>query len=222
MEVSFKALSFDAAGTLFDLAEPVGQTYARIASQFGVDIAPDDLEKGFRRAWKNSSRVLEIAIGEERVFWRKLVDETFALASSGHSSPGVEVSDDLFDHLFDHYAQGSAWRLFTETKQVLQRYAGILPMLVVSNFDRRLIAVLSELGIIDYFDAVVISDDYGFRKPHRALFSVALEKLQITAKKVLHVGDDPICDWQGAEAAGCQAFHLDRPKSSLIDLPPLR
>ena len=219
MKVPFKALSFDAAGTLFELAEPVGHTYARLASEAGVNLPPAALEKGFRRAWKNYSGTLKVGIGEDRAFWRKLVAETFAIASAEQSIATVEISDHLFGTLFDHYASATAWRLFPETESVLRRYSENLPMLVISNFDRRLNHVLGELGIIDYFDAVVISDDHGFRKPHSRLFSVALEILQISPGQLLHTGDDPVCDWQGAEAAGCQAFRLDRPGASLIDLP---
>ncbi len=222
MEASFKALSFDAAGTLFELAEPVGKTYSRMALQLGVDLPPAALEKGFRMAWKKHSDVLNVGIGEDRALWRKLVGETFALASAEHSISPVEISDDLFDRLFAHYAGGQAWRLFPETEAVLRRFSGTLPMAIISNFDGRLNNVLSELGIIHYFDAVVISDDHGFRKPHTELFLIALEKLKIAPEDLLHVGDDPICDWQGADAAGCQAFRLDRPKSSLEDLPICR
>ena len=219
MEVPYQALSFDAAGTLFELAEPVGHTYARLALASGVDLPQAALQQGFRNAWKKYSDVLKVGIGDDRAFWRRLVGETFASASAAQSTFPVEISDHLFDTIFDYYANGSAWRLYPETDAVLRRFSDKLPMVVISNFDRRLRRVLDELGIIEYFDAVIISDEHGFRKPHRELFSVALNILQLSPAHLLHVGDDPRCDWQGAETAGCQAFRLDRPGASLIDLP---
>jgi len=219
MKVCNKAISFDAAGTLFELAEPVGHTYSRLASELGVDLPPTVLEKGFRRAWKNHSDTLEVGIGEDRSLWRKLVDETFAFASAELSIAPVQVSDGLFENLFAHYGDGSAWRLFPETEAVLREITEILPIVIISNFDRRLNRVLSELGIIEFFDAVVISDDHGIRKPHKKLFSVALKKLNISPGELLHAGDDPVRDWHGAEAAGCRVFRLKRPETSLVDLP---
>ena len=36
--------------------------------------------------------------------------------------------------------------------------------------------------------------------------------------KALHVGDDPVRDWQAAAAAGLHCFRLERPANSLRDL----
>jgi len=220
MKASFKALSFDAAGTLFKLVEPVGTTYSRVALEFGVTLPADVLEKGFRMAWVNNSGGLKVGIGEEKLFWRKLVDETFARASADHSSSRAEVSDEMFETLFAHFAEGSSWRLFPETERVLEFYAGSFPLVVVSNFDQRLRGVLNDLDINHHFEAVIISDEVGFRKPHGKPFLIALEKLQLAPAELLHVGDDPVCDWKGAEAAGCQSFQLKRPDNNLDDLPP--
>ena len=41
---------FDAAGTLIELREPVGETYARVARAHGVALSPDQLEATFRMA----------------------------------------------------------------------------------------------------------------------------------------------------------------------------
>ncbi len=58
----------------------------------------------------------------------------------------------------------------------------------------------------------------GADKPDPFIFQRALELTNATAHESLHVGDDPVRDWQGAAAAGLRVFELERPRRSLRDL----
>lgn len=75
---------------------------------------------------------------------------------------------------------------------------------LVSNFDhgpacRRLLA---RVGLTEVFEAVVISDELGWRKPHPRPFEAALEALGVEAGEALFVGDSPSDDLAGAAACG--------------------
>ena len=59
-----------------------------------------------------------------------------------------------------------------------------------------------EMGLPDFFDAVVTFDDTGERKPSKKPFAIALQKLGMAANEVLYVGDWPERDIAGAKAAG--------------------
>lgn len=61
---------------------------------------------------------------------------------------------------------------------------------------------LHELGIQNYFDAVITFDDTGQKKPHELPFKKALERLGVTAADALHVGDWPERDIAGAKQLG--------------------
>ena len=88
---------------------------------------------------------------------------------------------------------------------------------VVSNFDRRLHAVLDDLRLSEFFEAIIISSEVGADKPDPRIFEHALRRLGVTAGETWHVGDDPKRDW-GAEALGLRVFRLERPRNTSRDL----
>ncbi len=59
-----------------------------------------------------------------------------------------------------------------------------------------------EMGLPDFFDAVVTYDDTGERKPSKKPFAIALGKLRVAASEVLYVGDWPERDIAGAKSVG--------------------
>jgi putative hydrolase of the HAD superfamily len=61
---------------------------------------------------------------------------------------------------------------------------------------------LDSLGITSLFDSVLISEAEGLRKPDRAIFERALERLSVRAEEAMFVGDNPEADIAGARAAG--------------------
>jgi HAD superfamily hydrolase (TIGR01549 family) len=69
---------------------------------------------------------------------------------------------------------------------------------------------LEVLGILDWFDAVVVSGAIGSAKPDAAFFQVALDQLGVAADRAWHVGDSLKSDVGGARAAGITAVWLNR------------
>lgn len=61
---------------------------------------------------------------------------------------------------------------------------------------------LRAVGIRDYFDPIVISGDYGYRKPDHRLFQHALDGLGIRADQAIYVGNDRYRDIFGAKQLG--------------------
>ena len=88
---------------------------------------------------------------------------------------------------------------------------------VVSNFDRRLYAVLDDLDLSRFFDVVIISSEVGADKPDPRIFERALKALHVAPGETWHVGDDPKRDW-GAETLGLRVFRLERPRHTFDDL----
>jgi len=68
--------------------------------------------------------------------------------------------------------------------------------------------ILKRQGVLNRFAATVFSDECGVRKPDPAIFDIALERLGMDRKEVVHVGDDPILDVEGARAAGLRVVQL--------------
>jgi putative hydrolase of the HAD superfamily len=209
-----RAVCFDAAGTLLAVREPVGETYARFARRAGIHAAADALEDGFQRAFRRaeplafpSAAPRKVRALEREWWWRRVSD---AFRAAGVDPPRQAVAS-TFAAVFEHFASRAAWRLFPDVKPALRRLrARGLRLAVVSNFDTRLLALLEQLGVSAYFDAVVLSSMVGFAKPDPRLFAAALRSLRAAGATALHVGDSERLDRRAARAAGLRALRLDR------------
>jgi len=77
---------------------------------------------------------------------------------------------------------------------------------------------LRKLCIDGYFDATVISEALGWRKPSSHIFEEALERLKIQANEAVFVGDSPIEDIKGAKEAGLKTVFVISQFNTLRDL----
>lgn len=66
-------------------------------------------------------------------------------------------------------------------------------------------ATIDALGIGDFFDAVLISEAEGLRKPDPRMFEHALERLDVGPTEAVFVGDHPEVDIAAAKRAGMRA-----------------
>lgn len=91
--------------------------------------------------------------------------------------------------------------------EILARLAGRFRLGLVSNFDYTptVHRVLEGAAIHHRFDAVVVSDAVGWRKPSAAIFHAAFARLGIDAAAALFVGDRPEIDVTGAKGVGMAA-----------------
>ncbi len=61
---------------------------------------------------------------------------------------------------------------------------------------------LKEYGIIQYFDPIILSSEYGRRKPDPAIFHHAARQANVPASACLYIGDRVVRDIDGARRAG--------------------
>ena len=211
---------FDAVGTLIYLPRTVGDHYREAALPFGVDLSPSQLDHAFRAAWKDAP-ALASTIGprpdDDKGWWRDLVrrviDDTLPVAQR----PSFPF-DAYFEAVHARFAMPGVWFAYPEVTGVLADLESRgLKLGLVSNFDRRLHAVLDHLGLAGFFAKVIISSEVGIDKPDPAIFRLALDTLAARPAEAVHVGDDPKCDW-GATAAGLRVFELRRPENTLRDV----
>jgi FMN phosphatase YigB (HAD superfamily) len=90
---------------------------------------------------------------------------------------------------------------------------------LVSNFDHGPTArrILADHRIAGFFTTIVISDDFGRRKPHPAIFSAALREIDVALDDALFIGDSVSDDVVGAQNARLKVVWLN-PKRR--PLPP--
>ena len=83
------------------------------------------------------------------------------------------------------------------------------PVCVVTDMTAAIqIEKLGTLGVYDFVDCIVTSEEVGAEKPDRRMFEAALRKLGLTPDRVLMIGDHRQKDVEGAEAMGIAAVQV--------------
>jgi putative hydrolase of the HAD superfamily len=204
-----RIVTFDAANTLIRLSSPASRTYAEVARRFGAVLDPVRLDQAFLRAWKETPRLPDQPgprSDDGRSWWRDLVAATLRVAEYR-----VDPFPAYFDAVYEEFKRPGIWQLMPGVTQVLDALTrGGVRLGVLSNFDRRLYAILQTLGVLGQFEHVIISSEVGAEKPSRRIFTEVLRRFQVDPKEVLHVGDDEELDGSGARSAGMWAFVLGR------------
>ena len=93
---------------------------------------------------------------------------------------------------------------------------------ILSNFTHApaLRKILDDLNLAQYFQALLISDELGYRKPRDSVFKALLKALDVDKDKLIYIGDDPECDIDGAYEAGIRSIWMTYVRDSNIPLAP--
>lgn len=95
-------------------------------------------------------------------------------------------------------------------KRILKNTAVDYELGLISNFTYApvIYAALRRLDINEFFNAVLVSEEVGWRKPHAKIFEEALKKLGVTASETVYVGDSPLEDIKGASLIGIKTVFV--------------
>lgn len=125
-----------------------------------------------------------------------------------------------------------------------QGFAGLAEMVAELKADGRRLGLITNgtfpfqlhnfraLGVVHHFDAVLVSEQEGIRKPDPEIFRRALARLGVAADEALFVGDNPEADIRGAQSVGMRTIYrpnrfwpecdfADGVCADLPDLPPI-
>lgn len=195
---SIEAVTFDAGGTLIEPWPSVGEVYASVAREFGIDCSAARLNAQFANAWTTRT-----GFKYSRDEWHDVVRHSFLGIS--------EVSPQLFDAIYDRFAQSDAWLIYDDVIPTLQTLESMdVRLAVISNWDDRLIPLLEKLGLATYFDHIIVSAVHGAHKPDVTIFQHAAAKLSVPINRLLHVGDSLREDVTGATLAGASTLRIRR------------
>jgi len=213
-----KAIFFDAVGTLFRLTNTVGDHYAYVGREVGLDLDARSLERAFHSAWKQIPQRAAIdrpRENDDKGWWRGLV---YLVLDQIAPSLSEFDRDNFFEIAYEYFAEAGVWELYPEVPGILEQLQPRFQLAVVSNFDGRLRLILQHLGISKFFPNVFVSSELGADKPDPEIYRRALRLMKLKPNEALHVGNDPKRDWEAASAAGLSIFRLERPRNSLRDL----
>ncbi|MEM7591219.1 MAG: HAD-IA family hydrolase [Cyanobacteria bacterium P01_A01_bin.83] len=214
-----KVIFFDAMGTLFELKTSVGEIYQQHAFKYGVEADDQALQKAFIQSFKSapplafSTTELSLIKQQEFDWWKTLVKSTFLQLDLFNKFSDFS---EFFTEIYDYFATKEPWQVFPDTVDSLQKWQNLgIQLGIISNFDSRLVQVLRELNLTQFFSSVTISSLAGFAKPEPNIFKIALKKHKVDANQAWHVGDNLVEDYQGASNVGINSFWLNGDANSL-------
>ena len=199
-----RALLFDINGTVTDILtneadDDAYRVTANYLSYYGVDISPAALKESYfdlnRQQRKmsteeypefDSGAIFSEIIARHRT---RFIDDEAALARTA----------------------SVVYRSATRYK--LEPYSGVWDTLEKLGRQYQLAAVsdgqslwaepeLKAVKLDRFFKFVLVSGDFGYRKPDRRLFELAVKKLDVAPEETIYVGNDMYRDVYGANMAG--------------------
>jgi putative hydrolase of the HAD superfamily len=199
-------ITFDAAGTLLTPHPSVGAVYAEVISNHGVTIQPMALNALFKVTFARAQKTTRENLSEdtEFEFWRNIVWQTVG--------PYCKNKDfeQIFKDLFETFTLAKRWNLTEDALPTLQslKTRGYR-LALLTNWDKRIRSLNAEIGLDDLFESIFISSEIGFEKPDRRIFSHVEKKMRLQPNNLLHIGDNPVRDADGAIKAGWNALIFD-------------
>jgi len=94
--------------------------------------------------------------------------------------------------------------------KTLKRLSNSYALALISNFTYApvIYAGLRKLRFSKFFNAVLVSEDVGWRKPHPKIFEEALKRINKSVEQTVLVGDSPEEDILGAKNMGIKAVFV--------------
>src|SRR6266513_5522715 len=125
-------------------------------------------------------------------------------------------SSDLREHGYDECMAQQAFEVFLTARNELQPFADVAPALARLRQRYRLASLsngnadLARIGLDQAFTVSLNARQIGAAKPHRRCFERLAHELGLAPREILHIGDDPLLDVEGARAAGFVSAWMNR------------
>jgi putative hydrolase of the HAD superfamily len=214
--MDIRAVAFDVNGTLVRiLADDGEERIYRAAAHFltyqGIDLHRQELREIYFQFMKEQFRASPEQYPEFDAvgIWRSIIeahgtDFTRALPTGKLQQMPLFLAE---------MCRGISRRqlgLYPYVCEMLDVLRAHYPLAIVTDAQSMYArAELHKVGLLGYFDPIVISGDYGYRKPDRRLFQLALDGMGVAAGNALYVGNDMYRDIYGARQAGLTTVMFD-------------
>lgn len=213
---------FDLYGTLVDIRtdESSAAFWRRAASVFaseGASYTPGELSGAYRRYTRRAMLRERL----RRPLWRCHDVELLEVFARLLKDKGVAPADEL--------TRGVARRFRKTSTEFIRLYDGALDLLqslrgagkniyLLSNAQECFtLPELEELGIIGFFDGILISSAERVCKPERAFFERLIKRYGIDVSRSLMIGNDANSDMRGAAGVGIDGLYIHQDISPEVE-----
>ena len=200
--MTLRLITFDLDDTLWD-APPVLRAAERallawLASHAPRLQEPAECLQAQRRWLLEQLPALQWQVSELR---RRMLQRSLLLAGYAPEET-TRLAEAAFVHFLAARQQVS---LFPEVRPTLERLGAQYTLGVLTNGN----ADVQRIGIADYFQVACSAEQLGVSKPDPRAFHAVLARAGVAAAQAVHIGDHPLDDIQGAQAAGMRAIWVN-------------
>lgn len=208
--MAIKGILFDLYGTLIDIEtdESMEEIYRGIAHYLtyqGVLVNRGEVRDGYYRIMKQyrTESHEEHPEVDVELIWNAFLEQE----GMKESSKRRELSRILAQ--FYRAISRKRLKLYPDVKRVLDSLQQRYRMSVISDAQPSYaLPEIKAVGLDGYFDPIIISADYGFRKPDLRLFRYSLDSMNLTPGEVIYIGNDMYRDIYGASRLGIKSIFV--------------
>jgi putative hydrolase of the HAD superfamily len=219
--LNVQAIVFDVNGTLVEIETDDGmdeifRAVGHVLTYQGIDLRRGEVRELYFSTLKEQRRSSPEQHPEfdAVAVWRTIVEEHATDFTRGLPE-GKLAELPLFLAEMYRGISRRRLRLYPYVRDVLDVLRTRYPLAVVTDAQSAWArAELHQVGLLDYFDPIVVSGDHGHRKPERRLFDIALDALGVAATDAVYVGNDMHRDVFGAQEAGMRTVLFDSPQGT--------
>jgi putative hydrolase of the HAD superfamily len=220
-----KAVFFDLYNTLVTYDPPREEIQARILKEFGIEVKPEALLRPIMTAdefiYREHARL---------PMSKRSKEETTTLYIQYHGillkEAGIEASKDVIAGILGKWMNFDLkMALFDDVAPALTSLKGRgLILGLISNVDRDVAHLYQGLGLSNWLEVMVTSQEVGFNKPHPEIFKAALKRAGVEPAEAIYVGDQYEIDVVGSNKAGMLGILIDRNDffEEITDSPKIR
>lgn len=144
----------------------------------------------------------EISLEEQR--YARLID---FWELQGHRLTKLEAMD-LYPQYHDLYLNNCL--LFDDVKVALTKLSSYRLGIISNGVYNDQLYKLKNNAIYDLFTEVIISEDIGFAKPQSEIFTIAVQRSNLSVSDCYYIGNSYTLDYLGAKKAGLNALWINR------------
>jgi putative hydrolase of the HAD superfamily len=214
--LDIRAIAFDANGTLVEIVtEDDMEQIFRAAGHFltyqGISLRRHQVKDLYFQYMKQQRKANPESHPEfdAAAIWRRIIDEHMSDFTRG--LPREKLAHmPLFLAEMSRGISRRRLRLYPHVRPVLRALRAHFPLALVTDAQSTWArGELAQVGILQYFDPLVVSGDHGYRKPDGRLFRYALDAMAVAPEHTLYVGNNMYRDIYGAHHAGMRTVLFD-------------
>jgi len=205
-----RAILFDCWGTILHAPrlmtrDSAIEAFHRTLRELGYEVDFKDFREAYLREAEQQHREADRDYREldyaERL--RRVLE------AIGLEGDAKRLSEEIWRRYLDEWPRRS--KLDPEAPRLLRRLRASYRLALVTNFPDLPTAhrVFDTLNLWEYFDAIVVSAEVGYRKPSPIIFQKALEQLRVEPHEAVMVGDTLEADVEGAKSLGIKTILID-------------